>query len=155
MSCAAFSFFWWSCSMRSSIKICKFIISQKPIFTSIAVCHSNSLLSLPLSSCSLFLWPPSFCSVNPSSLPPPKHQMPVKETRLVLKGQFSSVNAIRESNVEKTVRVFVGLFTFLPFTSLLSLNNPIKESESYFEDGPHLKEAFFHFSQRQCERGFL
>lgn len=65
-----------SCSMHFSIKICKFIISQKPIFTSISLCHSNSLHSLlffkpsPSFSASV-LWFVclSFCSVTLSSLP--------------------------------------------------------------------------------------
>lgn len=107
--------------MHFSIKICKFIISQKPIFTSISVCHSNSLHSefFPSFSASVSWFVRlSSCSVTLSPLPPPsKQQTPMKETCLVPKGQLSGIITIRELEVEKAdqIRPCVSFFSPLLF----------------------------------------
>lgn len=69
-------------SMDYSIKICKFIISQKPIFTSISLCHSNSVHSLPrLAFSILFCF--SLVVYTFSSLPLPKPSTQQHWCRLV------------------------------------------------------------------------
>lgn len=69
-------------SMDFSIKICKFIISQKPIFTSISLCHSNSVHSLPRLVFSI-LFCLSLVVYTFSSLPLPKPSTQQHRCRLV------------------------------------------------------------------------